>query len=44
MSLKKWFYGGEHPKAGGSYPRPGHGRAAGAKQAQSRREFGRLGR
>ena len=47
MSFKKWFYRGGHPKghpkAGGSYPRPGDGRAAGAKQAQSRREFGRLG-
>src|SRR5919112_3331694 len=34
MSLKKWFYRGGHPKAGGSYPRPKHGRAAGAKQAR----------
>ena len=34
MSLKRWFYGGGHPKAGGWYPRSGHGRAAGAKQAR----------
>jgi len=34
MRLKRLFYRGGHPKAGGSYPRPGHGRAAGAKQAR----------
>jgi hypothetical protein len=34
MSLKRWFYCGGHPKAGGSYPRSGHSRAAGAKQAR----------
>src|SRR3712207_927242 len=34
MSLKRWFYRGGHPKPGDAYPRPGHGRAAGAKQAR----------
>ncbi len=33
MSLKRWFYRDGAPKPGGSYPRPGHGRAARAKQA-----------
>ena len=34
MRLKRLFYRGGHPKAGGSYPRPGHGRTAGAKRAR----------
>ena len=33
MSLKRWFYRGGAPKPGGSYPRPGHGRAERAKGA-----------
>ena len=34
MSLKRWFYRDGHPKPGGSYPRPGHGRSLGAKEAR----------
>ena len=33
MSLKRWFYRDGHPELGGSYLRPGHGRAVRAKQA-----------
>ena len=34
MRLKMWFYRDGYPKPGDAYPRPGHGRAAGAKQAR----------
>src|SRR5918993_3562171 len=34
MSLKGWFYRDGAPRPGGSYPRPGHGRAARSKQAR----------
>src|SRR5215203_5813102 len=33
MRLKRWFYRDGAPKPGGSYPRPGRGRAVRAKQA-----------